>query len=191
MTRPSTPARPSPVLAAIIVLASAGAMAAAYWTIYAASTDQLARARAAHAQITWVAAAEPDWRREYANRLEALKVWSGFFVASNPQEAASAFQSRLRQALAGAGASVDALQSNATAPIEGQLPVVRAVATARIAAAQAVDVLQAVEAIQPRVALESLDIAIQTSGSPQAPERIAVVTIAARAYVMVSADAVD
>jgi hypothetical protein len=191
MTRHSTAERPSPLLAAAVVLASVGVVAAVYWTMYTTSADELARARAAHAQIAWVAAAEPDWRKEYARRLEALKVGSGFFVATKPQEAASEFQSRLRQALAGAGASVDSLQSSTTAPIEGKLPVIRAVATARIAAAQTIDVLQAVEAIQPRVALESVDIAIQTTGSPQAPERIALITIAARAYVMVSEDAVN
>jgi hypothetical protein len=76
-------------------------IAAAYWAMYTASADELARARAAHDQIAWVAAAEPDWRKEYAKRLETLKVGSGFFVAGNPQEAASAFQSKLRQALAG------------------------------------------------------------------------------------------
>jgi hypothetical protein len=191
MARHSTAERPSPFLAAAISLASVGVVAAVYWTMYTTSAGELARAKAAHAQIAWVAAAEPDWRKEYGRRLEALKVGSGFFVASKPQEAAGEFQSRLRQALAGAGASVDSLQSSTAAPIEGKLPVIRAVATARIGAAQAIDVLQAVEAIQPRVALESVDIAIQTTGSPQAPERIALITIAARAYVMVSDDALN
>ena len=191
MARLSTAERPSPLLASAIALVSVGVVAAIYWTMYSASADELARAKTAYAQIAWVAAAEPDWRKEYARRLEALKVGSGFFVASKPQEAASEFQSRLRQALAGAGATVDSLQSSTTAPIEGKLPVIRAVATARIPAAQTIDVLQAVEAIQPRVALEAVDIAIQTTGSPQAPERIALITIAARAYVMVSEDAVN
>ena len=191
MVRLSTAERPSPLLAAAIALALAGVVAAVYWAMYSTSADELARAKAAHAQIAWIAAAEPDWRKEYARRLEALKVGSGFFVATKPQEAASEFQSRLRQALAGAGATVDSLQSSTTTPIEGKLPVIRAVATARIAAAQAIDVLQAVEAIQPRVALEAVDIAIQTAGSPQAPERIALITIAARAYVMVNEDAVN
>jgi hypothetical protein len=191
MARPSTAERPSPLLAAVIVVALAGVIAAVYWTMYATSADELARAKAAHAQIAWIAAAEPDWRKEYARRLEALKVGAGFFVATTPQEAASEFQSRLRQALAGAGATVDSLQSSTTAPIEGKLPVIRAVATARIPAAQTIDVLQAVEAIQPRVALESVDVAIQTAGSPQAPERIALITIAARAFVMVNEDAVN
>jgi hypothetical protein len=191
MARPSTAERPSPLLAAVIVVALAGVIAAVYWTMYATSADELARAKAAHAQIAWIAAAEPDWRKEYARRLEALKVGAGFFVATKPQEAASEFQSRLRQALAGAGATVDSLQSSTTAPIEGKLPVIRAVATARIPAAQTIDVLQAVEAIQPRVALESVDVAIQTAGSPQAPERIALITIAARAFVMVNEDAVN
>ena len=191
MARHSTAERPSPLLAAAIALVLAGVVAAVYWTMYATSADDLARAKAAHAQIAWIAAAEPDWRKEYARRLEALKVGSGFFVATKPQEAASEFQSRLRQALASAGATVDSLQSSTIAPIEGKLPVIRAVATARIAAAQTIDVLQAVEAIQPRVALESVDIAIQTTGSPQAPERIALITIAARAYVMVNDDAVN
>lgn len=191
MARLLTTEQPSPLLASAIALVSVGVVAAIYWMMYATSADELARAQAAHAQIAWIAAAEPDWRKEYARRLEVLKVGSGFFVAGKPQEAASDFQSRLRQALAGAGATIDSLQSSSAAPIEGKLPVIRAVATARIAAAQTVDVLQAVEAIQPRIALEAVDVAIQSTGSPQAPERIAVITIAARAYVMVTADAVN
>jgi len=180
--------RPS-LLASITVAALAGLVAVIYWMIYAHSAQELARARAAHAQVSWITAAEPDWRKEYARRLGALKAGSGFFVAAKPQEAASEFQSKLRQALAGTGATIDSLQSSTTAPLEGKLPVIRAVATARIPAARAIDVLQAVEAIQPRIAIEAVDIAIQSTGSPQAPERMAVMTIAARAYVMVDSDA--
>jgi hypothetical protein len=183
------PGRP-PLLASIMVAMGVALVAAAYWLVYANAADELQRAQAAHDQIAWVAAAEPDWRKEYARRLEGLKAGSGFFVAAKPQEAASEFQSRLRQALSTAGATIDSLQSSTSAPIDGKLPMIRAVATARIPAARTIDVLQAVEAIQPRVAIEGVDIAIQTTGTPQAPERVAVMTISARAYVMTS-DAIN
>lgn len=179
------------LLACCIVGIAAGLIALAYWLIYAHAAEELVRARATHDQIAWVETAQTDWRDEHARRLEELKTGSSFFIADKPQDAASEFQGRLRQALAGAGASIDSLQSSTSAPIEGKLPMIRAVATARIPAARVIDLLQAVEAIQPRVAVEGLDIAVQSTGSPQAPERTAVMTITARAYVMIKTDALN
>jgi hypothetical protein len=180
-----------PFLASAILAVCAGLVAIVYWLVYAHSVEELARAQSAYEQVSWISATESDWRKEYARRLEALRAGSDLFIATGPQEAASNFQSRLRQALAGAGATIDSLQSSTTAPIDDKLPMIRAVATARIAAAQTIDVLQAVEAIQPRIAIESVDIAIQSAGSPQAPERVAVMTISARAYVMTNTDAIN
>jgi hypothetical protein len=180
-----------PFLASVILAVCAALVATVYWLVCAHSAEELARAKSAYEQVSWISAAESDWRKEYARRLEALRAGSGLFIAAKPQEAASDFQSRLRQALAGAGATIDSLQSSTTAPTEGKLPMIRAVATARITATRTIDLLQAVEAIQPRIAIESVDIAIQSTGSPQAPERVAVVTISARAYVMTDSDAIN
>jgi Type II secretion system (T2SS), protein M subtype b len=181
--------RGSAFLGATIVTIATALIVAVYWLVYAQAADEFARERAAYDQIAWVDTAEPSWRKEYARRAEALKTGSGFFVSSKPHDAAGEFQGKLRQALAGAGASVDALQSSTGAPVEGKLPMIRAVATARIAAVRVIDVVRAVEAIQPAVAVEALDIAIQSIGSPQAPERMAILTITARAYVMIDSDA--
>lgn len=184
-------ARQPALLASIILGVCAGLAVAGYYRIYANSAADLRRAVAAHDQLSWISSAGPEWRKEYARRLETLKTGPGFFIAGKPQEAAGEFQSRLRQALAGTGATIDSLQSSATTPTDGKLPMIRAVATARIPAARTIDVLQAVEAIQPRIAIESVDIAIQPTGSPQAPERVAVMTISARAYVLTISDAVN
>lgn len=182
MTAIGTPHMASPAPALLLLCLFMLILGVTYHHVLTGSNQRLEQVQSSFERVAWIAAAEPAWRAELNIVRRSLQDELPFLRASQPQAAAAELQSRIRQALMAAGSSVESLQSSVKAPMDGNLPSVRVVIVTRTAPERIVDALRALEELQTPLGFESVDVAVQQTGGSNAPQRVAILTIAVRSF---------
>lgn len=184
MTAPTSLRGQSAIPALMMVGLFLGLMASPYIYLLSDSRQRLMQVQDNFERVAWIAAAEPAWRTEFDGQRRALQDSGPFLRAAQPQNAAAEMQSRIRQELLAAGGTVESLQSNVVTPNGDQLPAIRAVIVSRVAPERILPLFRALEAIQPALGIESVEITTQQIGGKDSPQRMATLTIAVRTFVL-------
>lgn len=184
MTRIDSSRVASPTLALSLACLILLILVAAYSHLYVGSTQKLRQVRGTHERLAWISSVEPKWRAEVDALRRSLESDPPFVHAAQPQNAAAEMQSQIRQALMATGATIESLQSTVVTTASGQLPAIRAVVIARTAPDRIMEVVRSLEAIDPPLGVESLDIVTQQLGGKESLQRVAILTIAVRTYVL-------